>query len=1196
MNRKFYLLLLTNLFLFTSIFGQHEKAISAAKQYLQENLSNWQLTEADIADIAVENIFTSKHNGVTHIYFSQQYQGIKIFNASSTVNVLPNGEILQVSNRFLPKVANLVNTTQTRIIPETAIYNAASHLEITAVANLNNKVSEARNKTVYRNTNISNSDISVEPIYQLMEDGKLHLAWQLAIDMTEKADFWNIRVDALTGQVIHKNNWTTHCSLGIHQHQHGCGFLERENKILEAAETVAAFMPAVDGSSYNVYAIPTESPLHGNRSIVNEPANPVASPYGWHDTNGQPGAEYTITRGNNVHAYADIDDNNRSNDSTGRGAEGGSGLIFDFPVNEAAEPDTYRDAATTQLFYMSNMMHDIFFTYGFDEQAGNFQATNYDFAFGDGDEVEAEAQDGYNLALANDPNFIGNANFSTPGDGGNGRMQMYIWGRGGGRLLQINAPAAAAASIEVGTANFGIQVEDLEGPIIGQAIDVDDGSFSNPTLGCDPFVNSDEVNGKIALIDRGSCFFSEKATNARDAGAIAVIICNFEDALVQMASGPGFQGPLNIPVLSLRRSDCQILRTLINDGLELKIESPPTTGPDFLDGDFDNGIIAHEYGHGISTRLAGGRSNSNCLFNDEEMGEGWSDFFTLVTSVKPGATGEEKRGIGTYVLRQDIDGQGIRTFPYSTDMNISPYTYKDIISVSTAPHPVGQVWAAMIWDLYWAMSDKYGWEASFFNGEGGNHKAIQLVLDGLKIQPCQPGFIDGRDAILAADRANNGGANECLIWEVFARRGLGFSASQGDGRDRNDAVEAFDLPPPCTNALALIKTATENINAGDEIEYSLTLTNNKEEGVTNIVLVDNLPEGLIFKSASMSATVGGGTIRFEIPELASGEEVIMTYIATADNNQTSTRQFFDDMEDGDAFWLIINEEGTNLFSLQDVFVNSGENAWHVQNPEEEDEDSEQFLQLDEEILITGNQPTLRFFHQYSIDEGTAGGLVEISTDGGSRWTDLGPYFIRNGYLRPVTYTTFATVDLEAFSGSNGEFEASYVDLSSFMGERVTIRFRFGSLEYVNENIPNKVYDGWFIDDVEFLDLQRYQSEACATSAQGDNVCAMAEAGGTVVEIGGLNTSVQNLEELGLQFEVFPNPAGDYLNISLRNEIAREGVLSLYNVSGQALIQQSVTINQFAQVLPLNVENMAAGFYFVKVQTNEGIAVKKIILE
>lgn len=651
MTKKVYLLL-ASLFLITTVFGQHEKAINAAKQYLSENTTKWQLTEADIADIAIENIFTSKHNGVTHIYFNQQYQGIKIFNALSTVNVLPNGEILHASNRFLPNISTLVNTTQARINPEVAIRSAALHLEIKTAANLNNKVSEGRNKVVYTNTNISNSDISVEPIYQLMEDGKLHLAWQLAIDMTEKSDYWNVRVDAQTGAVISKNNWTTHCTLGMHEHQHGCGFLERENNLIESVQTVAEFMPTVDGSSYNVYAIPVESPIHGNRSIVNEPAHPAASPFGWHDTDGQPGAEFTITRGNNAHAYTDLDDNNVS---SGDEPDGGDNLVFDFPILQDGEPDTNRNAAVTQLFYMTNIMHDIAFNYGFDEQAGNFQATNYDFAFGGGDFVRAEAQDGYNEALANNPAFIGNASFSTPQDGSSGRMQMFVWGRSGGRLLQVTAPAEAVAPYEVATADFGPEVIDLPAPIIGQAVVVDDGSFTSPTLGCDPLVNADEVNGKIAIIDRGTCFFSDKATNAQNAGAIAVLICNFENALQPMGAAPNYQaGSLTIPVLGLKRNDCQLIRTLINNGLELKIESPPATGPNFLDGDFDNGIVAHEYGHGISNRLTGGRSNTGCLFNDDAMGEGWSDFFTLITSVKPGDTGELKRGIGTYALRQEI--------------------------------------------------------------------------------------------------------------------------------------------------------------------------------------------------------------------------------------------------------------------------------------------------------------------------------------------------------------------------------------------------------------------------------------------------------------------------------------------------------------------------------------------------------------
>jgi len=87
-----------------------------------------------------------------------------------------------------------------------------------------------------------------------------------------------------------------------------------------------------------------------------------------------------------------------------------------------------------------------------------------------------------------------------------------------------------------------------------------------------------------------------------------------------------------------------------------------------------------------------------------------------------------------------------------------------------------------------------------------------------------------------------------------------------------------------------------------------------------------------------------------------------------------------------------------------------------------------------------------------------------------------------------------------------------------------------------------------------------------------------------------------LEELGLQFAVFPNPAGDYINVSLSNEQTNEGTLGLFNMNGQVLMQQAISIDRSTQIIPFNVQDIPGGFYIVKVQTNEGIAVKKVILE
>ena len=272
------------------------------------------------------------------------------------------------------------------------------------------------------------------------------------------------------------------------------------------------------------------------------------------------------------------------------------------------------------------------------------------------------------------------------------------------------------------------------------------------------------------------------------------------------------------PITSALQNGTNINATLVNNG------------PFRVDGDFDNGIVAHEYGHGISTRLTGGSDQADCLFNDEQMGEGWSDWLGLVTTIQPNDQPEDPRGYATYAISQNPSGSGIRPARYSTDMNINPATYaitNNQNSISQ-PHGIGFVWASMIWDLTWAFIDEYGFDADLYNGTGGNNMAMQLIIDGMKLQSCNPGFIDGRDAILQADQQLNGGANACLIWETFANRGLGYSADQGSSFDRADQTEAFDIPPECNLGVNEIDSSSFAIypNPADKnvnIEFSNSL-------------------------------------------------------------------------------------------------------------------------------------------------------------------------------------------------------------------------------------------------------------------------------------------------------------------------------------------------------------------------------------
>ena len=216
------------------------------------------------------------------------------------------------------------------------------------------------------------------------------------------------------------------------------------------------------------------------------------------------------------------------------------------------------------------------------------------------------------------------------------------------------------------------------------------------------------------------------------------------------------------------------------------------------DGDLDNGVIAHEYGHGISNRLTGGPANVSCLQNDEQAGEGWSDFYSYMLNMPNGTEPAGGRGIGTYVLGQATNGGGIRSQPYSTNLAFNSKTY-DSIKTATNEHAVGEVWAEMLWEVTYALIAAHGFSADLAGGPGtaGNILALQLVTDGLKLQPCSPGFVSARNAIIAADQADTGGANKCLLWTAFAKRGLGFSASQGSTGSVTDGTQAFDRPAFC---------------------------------------------------------------------------------------------------------------------------------------------------------------------------------------------------------------------------------------------------------------------------------------------------------------------------------------------------------------------------------------------------------------
>ncbi|KAH0489659.1 hypothetical protein TgHK011_010077 [Trichoderma gracile] len=213
------------------------------------------------------------------------------------------------------------------------------------------------------------------------------------------------------------------------------------------------------------------------------------------------------------------------------------------------------------------------------------------------------------------------------------------------------------------------------------------------------------------------------------------------------------------------------------------------------DGSLEEGIVIHEFTHGLSNRLTGGPANSGCLSGLEAggMGEGWGDFYATAIRLKPSDTSSTNYPMGAWA---DNNPAGIRQYPYSTSLKTNPLTYKSVNSQSEV-HSAGTTWASILYEVLWALIDKHGKnDAEFptFDSQGvptdGKFLALKLVLNGLALQPCTPTFVSARDAIIDADRALTGGENVCELWTAFAKRGLGSGAKYSS----SSRTESFTVP------------------------------------------------------------------------------------------------------------------------------------------------------------------------------------------------------------------------------------------------------------------------------------------------------------------------------------------------------------------------------------------------------------------
>ncbi|MDO7850258.1 M36 family metallopeptidase [Hymenobacter convexus] len=1068
-----FLLLLLALLLPTAWLparAQTETAQQATELALRTQ-AQWAGTAVAPADLRITKAYTEP-SGLLYAYAQQLRTGIPVYNQVVTL-VFKDGKLRHHAGRFLPAVVFDQLSATPKVTAATAVAAAVATLPDASGERPTPQDSPSGpdQQQSFAPGGVARRPLVVRLVW-VVSQGQPHLAWNVNVDVRASADWLNIRVDALTGQVLEKDNWTVHEAAARPAGRPGAAVqplrparpLARPRQRPASPQRTQTVTPA----SYTVVPYPRENPTVGSVQTETNPWQKAgtgnnATTHGWHFDGT---TNYTDTRGNNVWAY----DDSLNADAPGRFAATtgtGGALVFNYTPDFSKLPwlGKNRRAATVNLFYWNNILHDVLYQYGLTEAAGNFQTDNLGRGGTGGDFVRAEAQDGSGTS---------NANFSTPPDGTSGRMQMYLYGGPVNQSLVVASPAAVAGSYNMLEGYFGPnnRLANL-GPVSGELAYYTSPTNASSHTGCTA-ASSVSVSGKIAVVSAASgCYYVDRVVNAQNNGAIAVIVVSTGDAGLMTAPNNAMNASLTIPAVMISSTDGGRLTAQLQAGTTVRatLQVPPP----MLDGDYDSGIVAHEFGHGVSNRLTGGGTNTSCLYNAEQGGEGWSDYFALMMTTDwttaQTTDGPKSRGEGAYAVGLSAPGSTIRRYPYTTDMTVNPLTYANM-ATSPEAHDIGEIWCTTLWDMTWNIIQQQSRiEPNLYasTSTGGNAVALQLVMHGLKLQPCQPGFLDSRDAILAADSLLYNGRYHCAIWNAFARRGMGFSAREGSSNSATDQTVAFDLP-----AVTLRKNTTPVV--GSQFDITLAATCECAAAQSTYTVSDQLPADLQYLSSSGGTLGANNTVTFANQTFTTGQQRLYRIRA-----QTASGK-------GCAVALPVNDDrDANQTGLTAAVV-SGSGGWTTSTAAEAHAGAAAWkapgLALNQNYTLTsaaftpGPETLLSFYHYdhllyYDTNRALDGGLVGISTDNGATWQDAGAYFVQGGYnmvfYNSTTYVPRPRVACfgGADSGPSAElYKRSVLDLSSFSGQSILIRFqlltgkRFAGSTYG--------YTGWYLDDIKVM--------------------------------------------------------------------------------------------------------------------------------
>lgn len=775
-------------------------------------------------------------------------------------------------------------------------------------------------------------------------------------------------------------------------------------------------------------------------------------------------------------------------------------------------------------------------------------------------------------------------------------------------ILTVNEPSSLAGTrITVSPALFGPGNYQCAVPVSGSVVFSADTS-ANPVLGCFPFTNSAEVSGKIAMVDRGTCGFIEKALHAQNAGAIAVIVCNNDvanpSARINMT---GVDPNVTIPAFSVSYSDCQTIRTAVpglNVTLGLNVEFPQSTdnvlwGANEGEGDFAggfNGWTAVNYS--ICTITASDPNFTLWQYSPTASITGGCGGQTILSPT--GCNGAAVFSSDYYDNAAIACGVAIDSLCSAPQLGsiisptISMADFGDVAGISVSFYQTLRHFTNSAYYLGWSTDGGITWDSIAINSDrdrypvnaGSAGVAPIINPDNVRI-PLPSGVLDADS--LKIKFTYNGNYYYWLIDDV--------KIIEREANNLQVNSNFFAVPQNAITPLSQVESIgfladVSNVGAVDQNDVNLNITITKDGD--GVIFTDDLSYGTI-PSDSTVENIPFAT-EYTPNEIGSYTGTYLISSNTEDFDESNNSRTFQFAVSDTVFAKEFGQTGT----VFPAFAAGATHSWamgnhfHVVNGT--DANGEQ-LYISSVAFGIGNASAA----------GVAGKTLIVQV---YEWVDLNENEVADPDERVSLGFTFYDIKGTELPGDlivlpfpeAGEDPIPLQDNTDYIvmleystGDAVDVQFStgrtidYGAMIYYNNTIINRPRYGALLGVADDLTNEPYSTEGFS----GSRYSIVPRVRMHIT--GGSTVNTNNLALPENSFALSPNPTSDVLRVAFNMEQpTAETTIRIFSINGKLLAKQELQRLQ-NETLEFNVNNFPAGTYFLQVETEKVRRTKKFVV-